>query len=343
MGALVSIVTPCYNGEAYLDRFFQSILRQTYDDLEIVFVDDGSKDKTREIANFYQCEFEKKGIRFVYFFQENAGQAAALNRGLKHFTGEYLLCVDSDDEISEDFVKKRVLFLENNSEYAYCYGKAIGVSDDAFKKITCVYEKRNKSGKNDFFEDILYVKDVFFSGYMIRTSAFEKVIQDREIYAGPGGQNAQILLPMAWYYGEPGYVEGTVYTYYIRSSSHSHSQNTCEKIIRQLCNYEDILVGTIDKIQDQAAQEYKSEVLKYYARLKFGNAVDTKKPNLIRKYYQKLKQVDCITWHDRMLYLKYASVFSWRKGFEEEDIYINYSLKGMIDDIKRLIKKVVLR
>ena len=158
MGALVSIVTPCYNGETHLDRFFQSILRQTYDDLEIVFVDDGSKDKTREIANFYQCEFEKKGIRFVYCFQENTGQAAALNRGLKHFTGEYLLCVDSDDEISEDFVKKRVLFLENNSEYAYCYGKAIGVSDDAFKKITCVYEKRNKSGKKDFFEDILEVK-----------------------------------------------------------------------------------------------------------------------------------------------------------------------------------------
>ena len=87
MGALVSIVTPCYNGETHLDRFFQSILRQTYDDLEIVFVDDGSKDKTREIANFYQCEFEKKGIRFVYCFQENAGQAAALNRGLKYFTG----------------------------------------------------------------------------------------------------------------------------------------------------------------------------------------------------------------------------------------------------------------
>ena len=307
MGALVSIVTPCYNGEEYLDRFFQSILRQTYDDLEIVFVDDGSKDKTREIANFYQCEFEKKGIRFVYCFQENAGQAAALNRGLKHFTGEYLLCVDSDDEISEDFVKKRVLFLENNSEYAYCYGKAIGVSDDAFKKITCVYEKRNKSGKKDFFEDILYVKDVFFPGYMIRTSAFEKVIQDREIYAGPGGQNAQILLPMAWYYGEPGYVEGTVYTYYIRSSSHSHSQNTSTKIINQLCNYEKILIETIERIADKKAQEYKSDIRQHYARLEFGNAVDTKDAKLIEIYYKKLRNNSCITLHDRMLYIKYTN------------------------------------
>lgn len=307
MGALVSIVTPCYNGEAYLDRFFQSILRQTYDDLEIVFVDDGSKDKTREIANFYQCEFEKKGIRFVYCFQENAGQAAALNRGLKHFTGEYLLCVDSDDEISEDFVRKRVSFLENNSEYAYCYGKAIGVSDDALKKIICVYEKRNKSGKKDFFEDILYVKDVFFSGYMIRTSAFEKVIQDREIYAGPGGQNAQILLPMAWYYGEPGYVEGTVYTYYIRSSSHSHSQNTSTKFINQLCNYEKILIETIERIADKKAQEYKSDIRQHYARLEFGNAVDTKDAKLIKIYYKKLRNNSCITLHDRMLYIKYTN------------------------------------
>lgn len=307
MGALVSIVTPCYNGEEYLDRFFQSILRQTYDNLEIVFVDDGSKDKTREIANFYQCEFKKKGIRFVYCFQENAGQAAALNRGLKHFTGEYLLCVDSDDEISEDFVKKRVLFLENNSEYAYCYGKAIGVSDDAFKKTICVYEKRNKSGKKDFFEDILYVKDVFFPGYMIRTSAFEKVIQDREIYAGPGGQNAQILLPMAWYYGEPGYVEGTVYTYYIRSSSHSHSQNTSTKIINQLCNYEKILIETIERIADKKAQEYKSDIRQHYARLEFGNAVDTKDAKLIKIYYKKLRNNSCIILHDRMLYIKYTN------------------------------------
>ena len=307
MGALVSIVTPCYNGEEYLDRFFQSILRQTYDDLEIVFVDDGSKDKTREIANFYRCEFEKKGIRFVYCFQENAGQAAALNRGLKHFTGEYLLCVDSDDEISEDFVRKRVSFLENNSEYAYCYGKAIGVSDDASKKTICVYEKRNKSGKKDFFEDILYVKDVFFSGYMIRTSAFEKVIQDREIYAGPGGQNAQILLPMAWYYGEPGYVEGTVYTYYIRSSSHSHSQNTSTKFINQLCNYEKILIETIERIADKKAQEYKSDIRQHYARLEFGNAVDTKDAKMIKIYYKKLRNNSCITLHDRMLYIKYTN------------------------------------
>ena len=307
MGALVSIVTPCYNGEEYLDRFFQSILRQTYSDLEIVFVDDGSCDRTKEIADFYRGKFQEVGIRFVYCFQENAGQAAALNHGLKYFSGAYLLCVDSDDELSENFVKKRVTFLEDNSKYAYCYGNAIGVSDDEFKKVICIYEKRTKSGNKDFFEDILYAKDVFFSGYMIRTSAFEKVILGREIYVGPGGQNAQILLPMAWHFGEPGYVEGTVYTYYIRGSSHSHSQNTSMKIIDQLCNYEKILIETISRIASSKAQEYKSEVLKHYARLKFGNAVDTKNAELIKKYYKKARDNKCVTLHDRMLYIKYTN------------------------------------
>ena len=317
MEALVSVITPCYNGEKYISRFIDSIIKQTYNNLELILINDGSSDRTEEIINFYRKKLEARGIKFIYQFQENAGQAAALNLGLKLFTGEYLLCLDSDDEISEEFVEKRVEFLQNNSEYVYCYGKAISVSEDIPGKILGVHDKRKKEEGKDFFRDILYVKDVFFPGYMIETSAFEKAVPNREIYTGAGGQNAQILLPMAWYYGEPGYVEESIYIYYIRNDSHSHSQNTSEKIIRQLCNYEDILVGTIDKIQDQAAQEYKSEVLKYYARLKFGNAVDTKKPNLIRKYYQKLKQADCITWHDRLLYLKYAFFFSWRRNFEE--------------------------
>jgi glycosyltransferase involved in cell wall biosynthesis len=308
MEALVSIVTPCYNGENYVSRFLKSILNQTYQNLELIFIDDGSTDRTADIVNLYRPVFEKRDIRFVYEYQENAGQAAALNRGLKLLTGEYLTWPDSDDEIMPEYIEKKVKFLQYNPEYRYCYGKALCVNEDNPEIVIGSYGKRKKNGRYDFFEDILAVNDVFFPGYLVKTSALDKVIDNREIYAGAGGQNAQILLLLGWYYGEPGYVEDSVYKYYIRSNSHSHSQNTSEKIIQQLYNYENIVTATLEKIQDEKVKKYEPFIQKYYTRQRFGNAVDTRKPELIKKQYYELKQRGANTMRDFELYVKYTNV-----------------------------------
>lgn len=305
--SLVSIVTPCYNGEQYLPRFFDSILNQIYTDLEVVFVDDGSTDGTKSVVQNYRPLFAKKGIKFFYEYQKNAGQAAALNRGLKLFTGEYLAWMDSDDEIMPDFIKTKVEFLEKYPEYAFCYGKAVSVFEDQPERITDVFGKRKKNGRYDFFEDVLFSRDVFFSGYLVKTAAFERIISEREIYAGAGGQNAQILLPLGWYYGEPGYVDESVYKYYIRDNSHSHSQNSSEKIIQQLHHYEQILIHTLERIPDKEVLKYNEIVKKYYAKLRFGNAVDTKKSELIKRYYFDLKSTGMATKKDLFLYIKYTN------------------------------------
>ena len=70
---LVSIITPCYNGEPYLDQYFDSILKQTYQHLELIFVDDGSTDRTSEIAENYREKLEDRGIRYILLKQENRG------------------------------------------------------------------------------------------------------------------------------------------------------------------------------------------------------------------------------------------------------------------------------
>ena len=63
---LVSIVTPCYNGEYFIRRFLKSILNQTYSNIEMILINDGSTDRTEEIVREFQNEFSKRGIRFVY-------------------------------------------------------------------------------------------------------------------------------------------------------------------------------------------------------------------------------------------------------------------------------------
>ena len=308
MKPLVSIVTPCYNGEHYLERFFRSILAQTYPNLELVFINDGSTDHTEQIVESFRPELQARGIHFLYEYQENAGQAAALNRGLKLFTGEYMNWMDSDDEILPEFIERKVDFLENHPEYAYCYGKAIVVDEEAPDLIVREIGERDAAGPNSFFEDILFVRNVFFSGYLVRTEALEQVVHGREIYDGPGGQNAQLLLPLAWHFGEPGYVGESVYKYYVRSDSHSHSQNTSVKRIQQLERYERILLSTIERIPDREAKKYLETIKRYYARLRFGNAVDTMNATLIRTYYKELRALGIQTPHDLALLVKYTII-----------------------------------
>lgn len=309
---IVSIVVPCYNGESYLDRFFLSILSQTYPALELVFVNDGSTDQTEKIVTSYIRPLKEKGVSFVYIGQENAGQAAALNAGLKKFTGSYLTCMDSDDELYPDAIEKKVEYLEAHPEKAFCYGKAVAVNEENPDKIIGVYAKRESS--HSFFEDILYVNDVFFPGYLMRKEAFERAVPNRDIYSGKGGQNAQILLPMSWYYGEPAYVDNSVYKYYIRNNSHSHNINNGVKIIQQLYNYEKILIHTIKRISDPEAEKYIPKIQKYYARLRFGNALDTTDPELIAEQYKELSQQNAVNLHDIGMYFKYAWLGKYKKN-----------------------------
>ena len=119
MNKLVSIVSPCYNGESYLARYFDAILAQTYRPLELILVNDGSKDKTEEIVLSYADKLKASNIDFKYIKKENQGSGAAVNDGLKYITGEYLIWPDTDDFLMPESIEKRVRFLETNLEYGF--------------------------------------------------------------------------------------------------------------------------------------------------------------------------------------------------------------------------------
>ena len=99
---LVSIVVPVYNVEEYLRECIDSICTQTYENIEIILVDDGSTDTSPEICDTYQ----KIDSRIRAFHKNNGGLSDARNYGLNVATGEYIAFVDSDDYIDESFVKK---------------------------------------------------------------------------------------------------------------------------------------------------------------------------------------------------------------------------------------------
>lgn len=99
---MVSIIIPVYNAEKYLSDCVQSILRQTYGDLECILVDDGSTDGSAAVCRGLAAE----DARIVYYYQDNAGVAAARNQGLALARGERILFVDSDDMLQSNMVEE---------------------------------------------------------------------------------------------------------------------------------------------------------------------------------------------------------------------------------------------
>jgi glycosyltransferase involved in cell wall biosynthesis len=113
---LVSVIIPVFNGERYLAAALDSVLAQTYPNLEILVVDDGSSDRSVAIARGY-------GDRVQVFTRPNGGPAAARNSGLAHAKGAYVSFLDSDDLWLPEKTAKQVACLEAHPEWGVCYGK----------------------------------------------------------------------------------------------------------------------------------------------------------------------------------------------------------------------------
>lgn len=104
-----SIIVPVYNVEKYLGRCLDSICSQSFTDIEIIVIDDGSNDNSREIYESYA----QRDQRIIVIRQENQGLSAARNTGLSHASGEYIIFVDSDDYIDIDACKRFSAIIEN--------------------------------------------------------------------------------------------------------------------------------------------------------------------------------------------------------------------------------------
>ncbi|RAP51827.1 MAG: hypothetical protein BZ133_02265 [Methanosphaera sp. SHI613] len=106
----ISIIIPVYNKERFLDKCLQSILAQSFNDYEVICVDDGSTDLSLSILN----EYAKDNSNFKVFSKENEGPGSARNYGLKKATGEYILFLDADDWIESDTLDKLYTTAKNN-------------------------------------------------------------------------------------------------------------------------------------------------------------------------------------------------------------------------------------
>ena len=116
---LVSIIVPVYKVEPYLRCCLDSIVNQTYTNLEIILVDDGSPDNCPQICD----EYAAKDKRIIVIHKENGGLSDARNIGTEHATGNYIYYMDSDDELPLDSMHSLVDYVEQNPEAEIIVGK----------------------------------------------------------------------------------------------------------------------------------------------------------------------------------------------------------------------------
>ncbi|WP_165914236.1 glycosyltransferase [Pseudomonas sp. IC_126] len=119
---LVSIVIPCYNHAQFVQESIQSVIDQDYENIELIIIDDGSKDSSVEAINEIISVCNERFARFEFRHRPNKGLCATLNEALEWCEGEYLSCIASDDVMYEDKVSQQVAFLERNPACEALFG-----------------------------------------------------------------------------------------------------------------------------------------------------------------------------------------------------------------------------
>ena len=166
----VSVIVPAYNAEKYLEECLDSICVQTYPELEIIVVDDGSKDLTASIIR----NRAKQDARIVPYYKENHGVSYSRNFGLEHCTGEYVTFVDADDLVAPDFVAQMVHDLEGaDADMA-----VIGVT-----KSKSFESEMFTSGTALLYEEQEMLEQVFgvFEGFVCNKLYKKKLLQEKSI------------------------------------------------------------------------------------------------------------------------------------------------------------------
>jgi len=132
---LISVVVPVYNTCNYLEKCIVSLINQTYKNIEIIIIDDGSTDDSRKVIEKY-IDIDS---RISYYYQENSGPGIARNHGIDKSNGRYITFVDSDDYVEESFVEKLYSTIQDDDVFSIC--GTIKVALDGTKKYNIVEKK----------------------------------------------------------------------------------------------------------------------------------------------------------------------------------------------------------
>ena len=239
----VSIIIPVFNGEKYIKQSIDSIKQQSYKDIEIIVIDDGSSDKTATIVNQYE--------NIITITQDRKGATAARNAGLARSTGEYIKFLDSDDYLSENIIELQVKLANKCKENEIPYGYSLNFHEGKNHKLIIKKPKIDLYGKQSIG---LILDNIQTSLPLHRRSSLLKINGFNQNLTSKQEWNLHIRLSLAGhrfiYNDHPAIFQ----RHHNESHRISNRKKTAENEIKNLAQaYSDLISSKDDDIHDAFA------------------------------------------------------------------------------------------
>lgn len=306
----VSIIVPCYNGENFIDKNFNSIYNQDYSSIELILIDDGSVDASKETVFAWKNKLEERNIELKYYYQENQGLGAAINSGLKLVTGAYIILLDVDDEFLDGALSEKVKYLQENKNVNVVRSNGWIVKDNI--KYPFVYDKKEKDNEDIFLALLRGETNNWAGSYMVRAKALFEFYPDREIYKSRYGQNLQFLLPLV-YKNTCGFIDKPHMNYIQQGFSLSQTADSDEKESKSIENakgYRDIRLHMVDAIISNEEKEYYIKNIQgAYWRGIMSIALMSNNKKILKEAYLEMQKYEMPTIDDKINYYSVVSKY----------------------------------
>lgn len=265
MNKKISVIVAVYNTEKYLDRCIESLLNQTYKNMELVIVEDCSTDSSRKLLKKYKGN---KNIK-VFYNRENRGLSYSRNYGLKKSTGDFIGYIDSDDYVEPDYYEKLMSSIKDNkSDIAICDIKLV---DEQTNKI-----QRCKCYANDF--DVYSVVNNSFAASACNKLFKRKNIEKYPFAEGKVNEDIAVVIPTVIQAKKISYAD-TCYFYVQRGGSIQNSKFSDKRF--------DVFDGvktTLERIKNEQDYEFYKNAIVYNQLILLLMFAIPKERNFIKRY-----------------------------------------------------------
>lgn len=326
MEKIVSVIVPVFNAHKYLERCIRSILNQSYRNLDIILIDDGSRDNSLEICK----GLEKEDKRIRVFHKDNGGVSSARNLGIEKSQGEYIVFIDSDDRVETNFIEHLLIKGQKNSivicNFVYC---------DENEKISASHEMLEDGKLNNlsaFLTSVVVERKIF--GSVCRTLFPSKIIKDNNIKFVNCilAEDQLFLLTVLSYCSFIITLKEAMYVYFDNSSSATHEVYR-KNFLKDRERYCAELQRVIDRYplsQEDKKDIFQTAVLRERKNV-FFNLVASN--NYVEEYEQfKISEL----FDERIGFQKKVS---WLKTLSKNDLIVAICMDFHLTKILRIVRK----
>lgn len=251
----VSMVMPCYNKANHISEMFDSVIAQEWDNIELILVNDGSTDGTREVITAYEPKFLERGFEVRILDQENAGVCAAAKAGLERVTGDLVCMVDSDDALDSKYVGVMAGWLAEHDEYDFAACEAQHYIGRRTRKQFHQFEPKEIVDGDPYLAERWLLADFHTEPwrYMLRIEYFRKCrIIETYHTRTKGSHEPGYIIPILAYGGKLKYFPLPLYLFNVDDGSHSRSGHIWQ-IEKYYAEYLRLCIGAIEALPDAVA------------------------------------------------------------------------------------------